>query len=627
MIQNADTSSRRISLLAVWIIVVGIFAGHLTNPRYKYNYYNQDLSFDVTSYYLYLPFNFIYHDPGLTNKAAIDTIWARYAPSPTFYQAFEIENGNRVMNYTCGFSYAYAPFFFIADYWAQHSTYMRDGFSFPYQFCIGNGVFIYILLGWFFLRKVLLNYFSDTVSAITLLLIGFGTNYFSEAINNQLQPHAMLFSGYAIVLYCIIKWHRAPKMKYMIIGGLLMGWLILARPSEIVSLLLPLLWNVYDKASLKAKWELIKNHKSHLFAYAACGIAAFVPQFVYWHTVTGSALFYSYSHTEGFDFLKPHIINVLFSFKKSLLVYTPILIFPLIGMFIMKRKNHEGSVAIIAYAAANFYLLASWAAWWNGGSFGMRYFAESYATMSIPFAFCLQSIAEGKLFKKIISTVLIVFFVVLNLFQTWQFINWIIPDDQMTFAYYKKIFFKTMVSDEDRKLQEVKRSMAGTESFNNENEYIHYTKVFMNFSDINSMPLDYDVVDTSLYFSPPASCRIDPSHDYYPSYNWPYETLVPKGKDHIWIRVSMKYYSAIDIKDNNTALVIEMPHKDYHLKYRSFRFDERPFVKGEWNDFKVDYMTPFPYLESDKIYVYMWYRGKSTINIDDFKVEIFEKKE
>ena len=149
------------SALAVLIICLSILFGHFTLPKWKYNYYDQELTFDVTSYYLYLPMTFIYKDPAIKNKAVIDTVFNRYHPSPTFYQAFQLENGNYVMNYTCGFAYAYAPFFFIADLWAKAKGSFRDGFSFPYQFCISNGVFIYILLGWLFLRKVLLKFFSD----------------------------------------------------------------------------------------------------------------------------------------------------------------------------------------------------------------------------------------------------------------------------------------------------------------------------------------------------------------------------------------------------------------------------------------------------------------------------------
>lgn len=66
---------------------------------------------------------------------------------------------------------------------------------------------------------------------------------------------------------------------------------------------------------------------------ALAALVVFIPQFLYWKHVTGQFIFFSYKNTEGFDFMKPHILNVLFSFKKSLFVYTPVLIFVVAGFF------------------------------------------------------------------------------------------------------------------------------------------------------------------------------------------------------------------------------------------------------------------------------------------------------
>ncbi|MFN8166420.1 MAG: glycosyltransferase family 39 protein [Bacteroidia bacterium] len=620
-------SGKRISLFALLIIMAGIIIGHTTLPRKKHHFYTEELTFDVTSYYLYLPMTFIYNDIGMKNHAITDSIFNKYHPSPTFYQAFDYENGNKVMNYTCGFAYAYSPFFFIADFWAKHSAYPRDGFSFPYQFSIGIGVLLYILGGWIFVRKILLNYFSDHVAALVMIFVAFGTNYFSEAINNYLQPHAMLFSAYALFIYCIIRWHQVQLKKYLIVGGLMMGWMVLSRPSEILCVLIPLLWNVYDKDSLTRKWKLVSGNFGQILLLIICAFVVFIPQFIYWKAVTGHAIFFSYQHTEGFDFAHPHFLQVLFSFKKSLLVYTPILVFPLAGMFILYRRKKEIFFAVLAYGLMNFMLLGCWAAWWNGGSFGMRYWAQSYAMMTIPFGFAIQAISERKLFAKIFFGSVLSFFVFLNVFQTWQFLNWIIPDDRMTFEYYKRIFLKTKVSDEDKKLMEIERSFASEEKFENDNEYVHYTKAYYNFSDINATPIDQKYIDTTVYHSPPSSLRVSNENMYYPTYEVKYSDLVKWNKDHVWLRVSVYYYSDTDIDSVKSSLIIKMPHGEYTLKGRGFDFEKRPFVKGQWNKIVAEYMTPFPYLTSDKFQIFVMYRGADGkyINIDDMQVEVYEK--
>ncbi|HRH66698.1 MAG TPA: hypothetical protein PLU53_10415 [Bacteroidia bacterium] len=615
------------SLVAVFIVIAGILYGHYTLPRLQHKYYQEELAYDVTSYYLYLPMTFIYHDQGIKNRAVIDSLFNKYKPSPTFYQAFQLENGNRVLNYTCGFAYAYAPFFFVADYWAKQHNYPRDGFSFPYQFFIGRGVFLYILLGWFFLRKVLLRYLPDTVTAAVLLITAFGTNYYSEAVNNYLQPHAMLFSAYSLLLYCIIRWHDGPKKRFLMAGGLVMGWMILSRPSEIVCLLLPLLWNVYDTQSLKKKIQLIKNHMSHVWLLIACGIAVFIPQFIYWYKVTGSPLFFSYQRTEGFDFLKPHILNVLFSFKKSLLIYTPLLIFTIIGLIRMRKYNKSIQPAIVLYALANFYLLASWAAWWNGGSFGMRYFSESYAVMALPLGYLLNETGTRRFWMKAVTFLSISFFVFLNLFQTWQFLHWIIPDDRMTYAYYKKIFLNTKVTDEDKKLMEVQRSFEAEDKFLNDTLYSPYTLAYYNFDQPKLPSFIENKFESEFHHSGLRSFKLDTARNYSPKYKIPYYKLVKPGKDHVWLRISLYYFTPGDIHKDPASIVINMPHKKYNLKYRGYDFERQEFVPGQWNKIIAEYMTPFPYNEKDFFEFYVWYRGNGTpVYIDDFKIEVYDPK-
>ena len=257
----------------------------------------------------------------------------------------------------------------------------------------------------------------------------------------------------------------------------------------------------------------------------------------------------------------------------------------------------------------------------------MRYWAQSYAMMTIPFGFAIQAISERKLFAKIFFGSVLSFFVFLNVFQTWQFLNWIIPDDRMTFEYYKRIFLKTKVSDEDKKLMEIERSFASEEKFENDNEYVHYTKAYYNFSDINATPIDQKYIDTTVYHSPPSSLRVSNENMYYPTYEVKYSDLVKWNKDHVWLRVSVYYYSDTDIDSVKSSLIIKMPHGEYTLKGRGFDFEKRPFVKGQWNKIVAEYMTPFPYLTSDKFQIFVMYRGADGkyINIDDMQVEVYEK--
>ena len=622
-----SSDKNRISFISVLIICTAILYCHFKNPRLEYKYYTDELSFDIFSYYMFLPFTFIYDDVGMTKRDTVLAIFDRYHLPGNYYQAYALDNGNWTPNYTCGFALLWLPFFLIGHFWAMAGGYLTDGWSFPYQFSLATGAMIYVLAGLFFLRKVLLRFFDDRISALVLLLITFGTNYFHEAYDGYMGPHPAMFTGYAMLLYFNMLWHDTLKRKYAFWGGLVMGFMILCRPSEIVCIFIPLFWNVWDRESFRKKIQLIRNHFSHILILLGAAFIPFIPQIIYWKVVTGSYIFYSYQHTEGFDFLKPHIINVLFSFKKSWFVYTPIIIFPIIGIYFLKKYRKEIFLPVLIFFLVNFYLLASWAAWWNGGSYGMRYFIESYAVMTLPFGYLLSDLRKRKWYVKTACWAIMSFFVFLNLFQSWQYAYWIIPDNQMTFEYYKRIFLKKTVSEEDKKFMEVSRHYRPVEILENENEYVHRTAAYFNFENINSAIFNESKRDTSYFISPPYSYKMTGTDEWGPGFQIRYDQLVPENKDHVWLRVSINYLSEGDIKENETHLVITMPHGKYQLKYSASNFADKPHKDGEWNTYSFDYMTPFPYHESDHFDIYIWHRGNKNIWLDNFQIEAYHKRD
>ncbi|NOT38465.1 MAG: hypothetical protein HOP11_13920 [Saprospiraceae bacterium] len=424
------------------------------------------LGWDVLSYYLYLPYTFIYDDICMQNVQLIKALIEQYNLSGTYYQAFQIPNGNYTPMYTLGMAVLFSPFFFLAHlYISLFGGYPADGFSLPYQVAIGNGVMIYIVAGIFLIRKVLLFFFNDTIVSWSMILMLLGTNYFHEATSDGTMPHAILFAGNAWILWLTIKWHQNPNIKTISLLGFALGFCILLRGSEIFTILIPLIWGISSTESLKRKWKLLLQNKNQIFIGMACFMIIPIIQMIYWKIVTGQFVFYSYQNTEGFDWDGRHLMKVLFSYKKSWFLYTPMIIISILGIFFMRKLGRPHYFTFLIFFLANFYLIASWAAWWQGGSFGMRYFVESYAMMCVSLGYFLKWLMSSKSWVRISISSFIGFFLFLNLFQTWQFNNWIIDGYAMTKDYYWRIFFKTKVTDEDKKLLEVNRTFAYNEEF------------------------------------------------------------------------------------------------------------------------------------------------------------------
>lgn len=612
--------------LAIFISVIIVIV-HFLIRTFNYNNWSNILGWDVLAYYIYLPFSIIHGDPGISDQSIVQYIFDTYHPSGTFYQAFPLPNGNWSPMYTIGFTILYFPFFIIAHIWALlSSNYPADGFSYPYQFIIGNGVMVYIVSGIFFLRKVLLNFFTDKITFWVLLFMLLGTTFFHEALADECGPHAIMFAGFALILHLNIKWHNNPTSKTAFLLGLTAGLCILARGSGIVIGVISILWGVYNKKTLQNKIQLILQYwKQIVIGVIGLGIFPLI-QIIYWKLYTGQFLFNTYMVTPGFDWLDPHFAKVFFSYKKGWFIYTPMMSFVVLGLFTLWKRNKEIAIGIITFFIINVYLISSWGTWWQGGSFGSRYFVDSYPILAIPFGYLLVYVNTRKLLKWIIYP-LAGFFLFLNLFQTWQFNNWIFDGYSMTKTYYWKVFLKTKVDPEDRKYREIIRNFKSTESFTNPQDYTKRTIGYLDFEKINTIDVNLGYIDTTNFVSPPSSCKIPVDYVYGPTFRIPWYKLT--DREHAWVRVTFEYLPIHDLKEAPASLVIELNHNSgqYIEKYRNWNLEQYSYTVGEWNTFSVDYLTPYPLsAKKDVLNIYVYLRGDKPIYLDNFHVEVFERK-
>ncbi|MBN2747756.1 MAG: hypothetical protein JXR34_13600, partial [Bacteroidales bacterium] len=190
-------------------------------------------TWDAFGYYMYLPGIFIYHDvkelrwlPEIENKYQLT--------GGELYQASRFKNGNYVFKYLGGVAILEAPFFAIAHLYAKFSPYPADGFSAPYQYALAIGALLYFSLAIFLLRHLLLLYFSDLATAITLLLLVFATNLPQYIAVESAMSHAYIFPLYALIIWLTIQWHKSPKPYSAFLIGFIIGLATIARPTELV---------------------------------------------------------------------------------------------------------------------------------------------------------------------------------------------------------------------------------------------------------------------------------------------------------------------------------------------------------------------------------------------------------
>ena len=87
-------------------------------------------------------------------------------------------------------------------------------------------------------------------------------------------------------------------------------------------------------------------------------VLVWVPQMIYWKEMTGRWLYFSYGSDERFFFGDPAIIKGLFSYRKGLFIYTPLLLFAFAGVISLWLKTFAACPAChIVRTAEHLYNL------------------------------------------------------------------------------------------------------------------------------------------------------------------------------------------------------------------------------------------------------------------------------
>lgn len=584
------------------------------------NYWLNPFTWDTFGYYLYLPMSFIHHDLGISDFSILENVKKEQFISPTFYQINKTETGHWLIRYPMGLAVLHAPFFGLGHLFAKWLGYAQNGFSLPYQIAITCGSLFYISSSVLLLRTLLLRWFKDNIVALTLLLIFIGTNLVSQITVSATMPHAILFFVYTLIIYLTYKWHDNKSILNSAFLGLSIGIAVICRPTEIVSALIPLLWGVTNWNGLKNKAITIwsENRKS-LIVSVLVAFAIISLQLTYWKVYTGHFIYNSYHNVgEGLDLLSPHILNVLFSFKKGWLIYTPIMLFSIIGFYYMKKKKPELFLPLVSFAILNFYLISSWTCWWYAASFGHRAVVQSYVVMAIALAFFLQALVEMKKVQKLILSLILIVFFLLNVFQNYQFRKGIIHSHRMTFEYYMAVFGRLDINPaEFEHLLSYNGDLTFYESMKS---YEYEESIILE----TSFELGEDKVVKGLSKTGSKSLEVSEEAKFSKSFSIAYFDLTTK--DHCWIEVHFWAYITNSNSNVNLINTIGRSGDNYGYSGNNLILDPSNIELNQWKEYTVYYQTPHIRSGSDEFKSYFWYCGGETVYIDDLTITKYTPK-
>jgi hypothetical protein len=564
---------------------------------------SREITWDVFGYYLPLPATFIYNDPLLNDRSWIDELNDEKHLSGTVYQISTTEKGEPMYFFLFGMSLFYSIFFFIGHFSAGIGGFPQDGFSDPYQISLVFGCMLYTFIGLYYLRKIMLYFSNERSTAIVLVMIVLGTNYAHHMTIKNLETVNVLFMLAALVIWNTIQWHLDYKLKNLLVISIGLILLALVKPSEILFAFFPILFGIKNRHSFRSKWEIIKSHRRQFYIAISAALFIALPQAGYWFYKTGKPIYDTYKNAGvGLDFFSPHIWNTLFSFRKGWLIYTPIMIFALIGFRQLYRTNKGVFIPVFGTFICSFFIVASWTEWWYGAGFSIRPLITYYTLLSIPMVLFVDKLFEQKRIIQFAFIVLASFFLFLNQFQWWQLRHYILDPYRTTKEYYWAIFLKKDVNKDKQKLLLVQRDFTGNDSFTDSLDYrakLIFEDKFSNNS--NGVLLS----NASKEFAMPI--RI------------PYRKITKK--DHVWLAISFEYKT--DNKDLPILIALCMERKNGAYGYKTFELqnDVKQMQKANFY-----FLTPEIRSENDVFKIDLWKRSPGSITIDNLKIRAFERQ-
>ena len=551
----------------------------------KYN--SQIISGDGIGYYQYLV-NYFYNETIENQEKDSD-----------FMMVYQ---GRIVNKCFVGAALCMTPFYKIAEFHSYLVSETFDPFSPRTKKWINVGALVYLFFGLSFIYLWLrLLKLKESSIFWSLLGISLGSNLFLYAVLSPSMTHVYSFFAVSAFLYSATHYFSKKKAWSFILASFFLGLIIVIRPiNGVVILLLPLLSNGMKEMILTFKMIQLKR-------WAIAVVFGFVPiliQLYLWYLQTGNWLVWSYG-VEGFYWLNPQVIEVLFGFRKGWFVYTPIAALSLFALPRLYKRSKASLVSVLLFLVTLIYIVSSWWNWYYGSSFGQRSFVDFYAIIALLLAILIDSFYDKRLMDVLLK-VLIVSLIGLNLFQSFQYKENIISSWDMTAKKYIATFGVS-------KPHQVK--IGGSRSllpYNAQKELI---------------------LDSALNLGSTIQKEIKNQQQYFDYSDKEYGVALKQSLKKC-SKLSRGYYLEIEISrlelelnsSENAKMIVEVKDGNgNNTFYTWFLLNEVPAKKnGEWQSYNYQLNLPKCSLDNSQLAVYIRNEDKSDFLISKFDVKLFD---
>lgn len=548
------------------------------------------ISGDAKGYYSYLEQIFQKHN---------------FGQAPVDYDHIIKVNGHSLIKYYSGTAFLLLPFYLLAG--LVNIFFGLPAFSETPAFLriISLAGPFYLLITLWFSGKILRLFSINTTGIIvTLTAFLFGTNLLTYAVFNPVMSHVYSFFAITLFIFQIQRFSETEKKIHIILCAAILGLIYCIRPVNLlVIFLIPFFIGFNRGYKIIARKPLLI-----LWAISVFLITAFF-QHLLWKIQCGNFFVWSYSY-EGFYFLQPELLRVLFGFRKGLFIYTPLILISLIGILALWNTDKIRAFWAGLFFLIISYIFSSWWCWSYSDGFGMRPFIDFYIFFIILLAILLKKSAR---LLRIFIFGLILLTTLLNLVQTYQYRQNIIAEEYMSFSRYRHVFLKT--SDNYRNC------------FGGCFDIIPYNKnhkhLLFHEKLSNSVP-DLD----SVYISSNKEARNILSYDEHYETNFVFRVnsnndLYHANKAFAEVNFEKLDLSKVQFHKNIFVISITYPDKNQGY-YRAFAVDYQSSSQlNIWKKISYTIMLPKILSENYELRMYIWNKGLDLFQIKNLEIKIY----
>jgi hypothetical protein len=357
---------------------------------------------DPVGYYSWLRSAVCDHDLDVTNEFE-HFLSPETAASKTFKQT--TPNGYRHNQWPAGSALLWSPLYLLthASLILAHASGLAakpDCYGLAYEFAASLNSSLYGLGSVLLCYRMARHFFGQFSALVAASVIWFATPLVFYTFSNPLMAHTT--DTFVCTLFIFVWWHtdQKPSWRGGLLVGLVLGLATWVRTQNALFLAAPGLLAGFDLVQAIRQGQAA--HAQTIILRGLAILAGFASVFsllmLFWHHLYGTWIVNTYAYAgvkwNRFDWSAPHMLDVFISSDRGMFVWSPILLFALIGVWWLRSVQPRLTIFMSILFLIQLYVVSSWWFWSGAVAFGPRFWTNMVALFTLGLAALLAHMPQ-----------------------------------------------------------------------------------------------------------------------------------------------------------------------------------------------------------------------------------------